>query len=69
MKSRAITRVPVEIMRLGFDALCDRLGVAGALRFILHYDSGRGNYTKEREKILSELDIQHVTEMLRRVAK
>ena len=41
-----------EIDRLGFKALCDALGLAGALRFLQQAGAGSGNYTRERDAIL-----------------
>ena len=40
-----------EIARLGFAALVAKLGPGGALQFILQYERGHGNYTKERRRI------------------
>ena len=59
--SEAIRRPPAEIERLGFAALCERLGVADALRFVQQFDLGRGDYTREREEFLKKdtLDSLH----------
>ncbi|MBP5359779.1 MAG: hypothetical protein J6Y69_11440 [Treponema sp.] len=38
----------VQIRTLGFKALKDALGVVGATRFIQQYDTGNGDYTKEK---------------------
>lgn len=54
MKNEAIDRPPVEIERLGFAALCERLGMAGALRFLQQFDLGRGDYTQERERLFEK---------------
>jgi hypothetical protein len=47
-----------EIDRLGFQALCDALGLAGALRFLQQMGGGSGNYTRERAAILRGVSIE-----------
>ena len=42
---------PVEIQKAGWDALKKELGVTGALRFLLQYERGEGDYTKLRRKL------------------
>jgi len=37
-----------EIRVRGFEALLRELGAAGAIRFIQQYESGRGDYTRDR---------------------
>jgi hypothetical protein len=41
----------------GWKALTERLGPAGAMRFMMQYDAGHGDYTKERQDIFAELTI------------
>lgn len=43
---------PAEIRERGFQALVKELGYADALRFLLQYESGRGDYTEERGALL-----------------
>ncbi len=38
----------VQIRTLGLEALKDALGVVGAIRFMQQYDTGYGDYTKEK---------------------
>ena len=42
-----------KIRRIGWQALVEKLGVAGAILFILEHEKGYGNYTKERKKMLN----------------
>ncbi|MBU2622383.1 MAG: hypothetical protein KKD92_08715 [Proteobacteria bacterium] len=44
---------PVEIRRAGWEALKEKLGLASAMKFILDYDRGEGNYTKLRKEMFS----------------
>jgi hypothetical protein len=41
----------------GWKALTERLGPAGAMRFMMQYDPGHGDYTQERQDIFAELTI------------
>lgn len=45
-------KTPHEISVLGFQALVEKLGPGGALRFLNQYEKGRGDYTRERRQIL-----------------
>ncbi|MFH1108265.1 MAG: hypothetical protein V1790_03575 [Planctomycetota bacterium] len=49
-----------EIRREGLDALLDRLGPAGAIRFLQQYDAGRGDYTRQRHRWLDGVTIDEV---------
>jgi hypothetical protein len=46
----------------GWKALIDSLGLAEATRFLLQYQKGSGNYTKEREKLLEKITINEIVE-------
>jgi len=51
-----------EIKQKGWDALVKELGYAGATKFMLLYEPGRGDYTKERKDIFKETTIEKVRE-------
>ncbi|NUN63730.1 hypothetical protein HCU40_02975 [Pseudanabaena biceps] len=44
-----------EISRRGYQALIKELGYAGAARFLLRFESGSGDYTKDRHQGLEQL--------------
>jgi hypothetical protein len=46
-----------QIRMEGWKALTERLGAAGAMRFMMQYDPGHDDYTKERRNIFAELTI------------
>lgn len=46
-----------QIRMEGWKALTERLGPAGAMRFMMQYDPGYGDYTKERRDIFADLTI------------
>jgi len=49
-----------EIRMEGWRALSERLGPAGAMRFMMQYDPGRGDYSKERHEIFDGLSIDEL---------
>ncbi len=49
-----------DLRREGWSALTERLGVAGAVRFLMQYDPGHGDYTIERRALLADLGIEEV---------
>ncbi|WP_435550566.1 hypothetical protein [Desulfobacterium sp. N47] len=51
---------PVEVRRAGWEALREKLGPAGALKFILDYDRGEGNYTELRKKIFKGKSVKDI---------
>jgi hypothetical protein len=53
--SRASKLSNYEIRVEGWKALTERLGVAGAIRFLTEYDPGRGDYVEERRELFRDL--------------
>lgn len=51
-----------EIREQGWQALTQALGYAGATKFILLTEKGRGDYTKERRDIFKEATIESIVE-------
>ena len=49
-----------EIRTIGFDALMRELGPAGAIRFIQQYESGHGDYTRNRKKLLPKRSVREI---------
>lgn len=48
------------IRRMGIEALTEKLGPVGMVEFIRQFDSGYGDYTKERREWLDEIDIETI---------
>lgn len=53
---------PAEVRRVGWEALTEKLGPTSALRFILDYDQGKGNYTELRKKIFKGKTVKSIVE-------
>jgi hypothetical protein len=53
-------RTQQEIIRQGYKALVDSLGVADTIRFIQYFSPGKGDYTKDRHQWLDKLSLEDV---------
>lgn len=53
-----------EVRARGWEALAERLGVSGAIRFLMQYEPGHGDYTRERKDLFADLTLD---EALRRI--
>jgi hypothetical protein len=49
-----------EIRALGWQALIDRLGPSGALRFAMQTERGYGDYAALRHRMLGSLSVQQL---------
>src|SRR4030042_7173710 len=57
--------IPVILRKLGLEALCKSLGPLGMVRFLQQYEAGTGDYTKERDFWLRDVDIESIAIGLR----
>ncbi len=64
--SKSASMSAYEIRLEGWKALTERLGPAGAMRFMMQYDPGHGDYTKERQEIFADLDLEALLASVRR---
>jgi len=53
---------PSEIRSKGYKALVDALGVSGMIRFLQQFDTGYGDYTKERHQWLDKVTLEEILE-------
>ena len=54
-----------EIKHLGLEALLERLGLVGMIRFLQQFETGHGDYTAERESWLTEIDLDALADRIR----
>ena len=54
-----------EIVRQGYQALVDVLGVVDTIRFIQHFSPGQGDYTQERHEKLDRTSLQDILTLMR----
>ena len=55
-----------EVRIRGWEALIKELGYAGATKFILLYESGEGNYAKEREEIFRDISFDEIVNEIKK---
>ena len=60
MKSQ--TLAPPVLRKAGLDALAKKLGPLGMVRFLQQYESGSGDYTREREQWLKDVELDDILE-------
>ncbi|PKL64042.1 MAG: hypothetical protein CVV32_10290 [Methanomicrobiales archaeon HGW-Methanomicrobiales-3] len=65
MTWKTIARIQSE----GYEALVKALGPEDAARFIRSYDSGSGDYTKERKEILGKKSVKQIGEEILKLQK
>lgn len=53
-----------EIRKKGYKALEEALGIVGMIRFLQQFETGSGDYTKDRKKWLDPLSIDEIVEKL-----
>ena len=49
-----------EIIKQGYNALINSLGITDTIRFIQYFSPGKGDYTKERHQWLDEKTLADV---------
>ena len=58
-----------EIRRNGIEALTEKLGVVGMIRFMQQNETGYGDYTKERAEILGDPSVEKLYNEIKNLTK
>lgn len=53
-----------QILELGFEALVDKLGPVGMIRFIHQFEAGTGNFTEDRQQWLGVSDVETLAKQI-----
>lgn len=51
---------PMQIRQLGIEALTQALGPVGMVRFLQQFDTGSGDYTRDRDELLGDIHIEDI---------
>jgi len=65
MINQPLTKDNNSIRRLGINALTEKLGPIGMIEFMLQFDSGYGDYTKERGAWLNGLTVEEISDEIK----
>ena len=60
-----MTKTQQEIVRLGYKALINSLGVVDSIRFIQYFSQGQGDYTKERHQWLDNTSLEELFQLMK----
>jgi hypothetical protein len=55
-----MTKTQQELVRQGYQALVNTLGVVDTIRFIQHFSPGQGDYTKDRHEWLDQISREDI---------
>lgn len=67
--SQAFELTPIEIQKAGWEALKKQLGLVGALRFLLQYEKGEGDYTKLRKSLFKNETVESIIDRMKKEEK
>jgi hypothetical protein len=60
------TMSPAVIRKTGLEAVAKKLGPLGMVRFLQQFETGLGDYTKERTEWLNNIDIHEIVSEIRK---
>lgn len=60
---------PVQIRKIGLKALAEALGPVGMVRFLHFFETGVGDYTREKKKWLGEPSVHEIVEEIKEKRK
>ena len=58
-----------EIRRIGIEALTEKLGIVGMVRFLQQNETGYGDYTKERVELLGNPSLEELYNGMKNIKK
>ncbi len=60
---------PAELRRRGLEILVRELGYANAMRFLLQYETGQDDYTRDRDQILPTWSVAEMVQEADKVVR
>jgi len=64
-----LNMTPIEIQKAGWEALKKQLGLVGALRFLLLYEKGEGDYTKLKRELFKDETVESLINRMKKEGK
>lgn len=59
---------PAELRRRGLEILIREMGYADAMRFMLQFETGQGDYTRDRQQMLPKWSMEEMLREAERLA-
>lgn len=59
------TMSPAIIRKTGLEAVAKKLGPVGMVRFLQQFETGYGDYTRERRHLIKDMDIHEIVEEIK----
>lgn len=66
IKMSTQTMSPIVIRKAGLEAVAKKLGPLGMVRFLQQFETGLGDYTRERTQWLKDMDIHEIVTEIRK---
>ena len=58
-----------EVIQKGYEALINSLGIVDTLRFLQYFQSGQGDYTRERHQWLKQKSVEDIFQEIEQLPK
>ena len=58
---------PIQIRQLGIEALAKALGPVGMVRFLQQFETGSGDYTRDRDELLKDVTIEDILSQIKQL--
>ncbi len=67
--SQTLELTPVELRKAGWEVLKKHLGITEALKFLLQYEKGEGDYTEIRKELFKDQTVESLIGRMKREGK
>jgi hypothetical protein len=67
--SQTLELTPVELRRAGWKVLKKHMGTAAALKFLLQYEKGEGDYTEIRRELFKDRTVESLIKRIKKEKK
>ena len=58
---------PMQISQMGIEALAKALGPVGMVRFLQQFETGSGDYTRDRDELLKDVTIEDILSQIKQL--
>lgn len=55
-----------EIRKQGWQVLMSQLGIAGTVKFMMEYNQGEGDYTRDRQEMFQKFTVKELVEDMKK---